>query len=296
MSKNTKLFLINGNSEGWPKIFQEKLTQSNYTFESLDSRDMCIILERDNDVVFYEKGLKKDFLNSYVYIKHKRNDSYFIHLLSEYLNRKNIDFNDKSANLGSHFSANKTSQMIRMFLDGVRIPNSIICTQKSYEQNKDVILSHITFPCVAKRSGSKGKSVWKIESVQELEKIISLDPIEDTTLIQEFIPNSFDTRVFIFEDKIIAAIDRINDNGFHNNISQGGTGRKTTLTQEEQEACIKALKSSGLTFGGADMVKDKNGNVLFFEVNKVPQTEMFEGFAEVPIREKVVEEILKRYF
>lgn len=296
MVKNNKLFLINGNSENWPEIFQKKLSENGLEFEALYSKNMCIFLKKGNDVAFYEKNRKIDFNNSYVYIKHKKDDSYFIHLISEYLNRKNIDFNDRDSNLGSQFSSNKTSQMVRMFLDGVMIPDSIICTKQSYEVNKDVIISNIKFPCVAKRSGSKGKSVWKIDSIEKLEEIINLDPIEDTTLIQELIPNSFDTRVFIFEDKIIAAIDRINENGFHNNISQGGTGKKAILTKEEEEKCIQALKSSGLTFGGADMVKDPNGNILFFEVNKVPQTKMFEEFAGVSIRELIVEEIIKRYF
>lgn len=293
---NNKLIIINGNSENFPAIMQEKTQKRNLSFIALDSKNTCIFLNHQEGVLVYENNNQIDFNNSYVYIKHKKNDSYFIYLLCEYFHKKKINFNDPEVNRSSQFSANKTSQMVRMFLDKVPIPNSIICTKQSYKMNKNTILNKIQFPCVAKRSGSRGKSVWKIENLGELEKIIFMNPVEDVTLIQELIPNSFDTRVFIFEDKVLAAIHRKNTNGFHNNISQGGSGEKAELSKEEIELCVKALKSAGLTFGGADMVKDSEGNVFFFEVNKNPQTKMFELYSETPIREMLVDEILNRYF
>ncbi len=296
MTKNKKLIIINGLSEDFIPVSEKKAKERGIDFHALNSKHTCIILDREKDLAVYENNELIDFNDSYVYIKHKKHDSYFIHLLCEYFDRKNIDFNDPEINKSSQFAGNKTSQMVRMFLDGVPIPSGILCTQESYEKNKETILNNTKFPCVAKRSGSRGKNVWKIESVDELEKIISLEPAEDTTLIQELIPNTFDTRVFVFEDTILAAVHRKNANGFHNNISQGGTGEKAVISEEEKDLCIKALKSAGMTFGGADMVRDNEGNIFFFEVNKNPQIEMFEEYAEVPIREKLIEEILNRYF
>lgn len=296
MSKNTKFIGINDRSEDWQETVDLVCKKNNIESRHVNSRDTCIVMERENGIQIYENNGIIDFQNSYTYIKHKKNDTYFIYLLCEYLDHANIDFNDPKINKSSQHSGNKTSQMVRMFLDGVPIPDSIICTQNSYKKNKETILNKLSFPCVAKRSGSKGKCVWKIKNIQELEDVINMEPAHDTTLIQEFIPNSFDTRVFVFENKVIASIHRKSNDGFYNNISQGGSGEKATLSPREEDLCIQALQSSGLTMGGVDMVKDEKGNIYFFEVNKSPQIKMFEEYAKKPIRKNIIEEIISRYF
>lgn len=295
-NKKNKIITINAKGGNFFSVFQKQAQEHNIKHTTLESLHCCIILNKDKGVIISENNTPIDFSHAYVYIKHKKKDSYFIYILCEYFYKNKITFNDPTINRSSQYAGNKTSQLVKMFLDKVPVPNSIICTQKSYHHNKETILKEISFPCVAKRSGSKGRKVWKIENITELENVINMKPAEDVTLIQEFIPNSFDTRVFIFEDSILASVTRTSSDGFYNNLSQGGVGKKATLTRYEKKMCIKAMKSTGLTVGGADMVKDSKGNIYFFEINKNPEIEIFETYAQVPIREKIFEEIIYRYF
>jgi hypothetical protein len=51
------------------------------------------------------------------------------------------------------------------------------------------------------------------------------------------------------------------------NLSQGGSGRKITLSEADQETAVKAAKACGLEVAGVDLMKDPEGRTFVIEVN-----------------------------
>jgi ribosomal protein S6--L-glutamate ligase len=133
-----------------------------------------------------------------------------------------------------------------------------------------------------------------VEDKASLETHIKQD--SELTLIQEYIPNDHDIRVFVFDGKIIAAIKRSSSDGFYNNVSQGGKPEKIPISAEEESICIGAAEKAELRVAGVDLVRTERGP-LVFEVNKAPQMDIFSpaaGFDVERVYSNVVLDDLSR--
>ena len=111
------------------------------------------------------------------------------------------------------------------------------------------------------------------------------------SLIQEYVPNDYDMRVFILDGKFLVAIKRSSTDGFYNNVSQGGKAEKIDITEEEKLICIKAASIAKLRLAGVDMVRTEKGP-LVFEVNKSPQLDIFTPFAGIDIEKMYSQHII----
>lgn len=109
--------------------------------------------------------------------------------------------------------------------------------------------------------GSFGEQVYLCHSFDEIMRHISEKPF----ILQEFIADSAgrDVRLEIVGGKCVSAALRENENDFRSNVTNGGTMRVYTPSEEEIATAIKACESLGLTFGGVDILR--NGMVC--EVN-----------------------------
>ncbi len=167
-----------------------------------------------------------------------------------------------------------------LHMNELPIPESIITTSFSYEKNRDYICKTFDFPVVLKFNGDRGAEVWKIDSVEELDKRLLLSKEEKqsaiksetipTAIIQEYIENTHDFRVTMYKHEVLGIIKRISQDGFYNNWSLGAKFEIATITDSETELCRRAADACGIDMAGADFVRTDNGP-LFFEVNKSPQ-------------------------
>lgn len=221
-------------------------------------------------------------------IKRTGKDTYRTYLISQILRDNTPLFVDK-ANMLSDKSADKITMMITLPLNGIKVPKSIITTFESYLSNKEYVSKLIKYPCVVKKAGSKGKTVWKISDKKELEECLSQD--DEMSLIQEFIPNNYDIRAFVIDGEFLVAIKRTSADGFYNNVSQGGKAEKTELTAEEKRICIHAASIAKLRLAGVDLVRSEDGP-LIFEVNKAPQLDIFSPSAGFDIEKVYSEKVI----
>ena len=84
--------------------------------------------------------------------------------------------------------------------------------------------------------------------------------------IQEFIPATFDVRIFVVAGVVVGAIKRTApDGGWVNNLSQGGTASAYEPTQEDIEMALKASAAVGTIYAGVDIL----GGYLL-EINGTP--------------------------
>ena len=123
--------------------------------------------------------------------------------------------------------------------------------------------------------GSKGRLNFLVESVAEIRDIQKQHP-DKRFVLQEFIPNSGDLRVLVFNGKPALVIERKGIDGSHlNNTSQGGAAQIVSIesiSSEVIDICIKAASASRLQVAGVDVMFDStNSRPYLLEVNNAPQ-------------------------
>jgi len=129
------------------------------------------------------------------------------------------------------------------------------------------------YPLVLKLShSSQGAGVFLHHNEKTLFSQINelcLDGID--FVIQECIrPMGQDIRAFVINNSVCGAMRRIAADGeFRANISLGGRGEKTQLSQEESALVCKAASIFGLSTAGVDFIRTPQGPVLL-EVNREP--------------------------
>lgn len=143
------------------------------------------------------------------------------------------------------------------------------------------ILKNLQFPIIFKLCyGSLGKNVFLLNNKEELLEHMKKYRYQ-SYLIQEFIKESFgkDIRIIVIGNRVIAAMERKNNNDFRSNVGHGGYGRKIEISKELEELALKVAHILNLDFCGIDILigKDKyflcevNSNAFFQEIEKVSE-------------------------
>ena len=128
--------------------------------------------------------------------------------------------------------------------------------------------------------GTQGKGVVLAETKKAAESVINaFKSLNANILVQEFIKeaNGKDIRLFVIDNKVVAAIQREALPGeFRANIHLGGTASIIKPTAEEKKLALKATKAMGLKVAGVDIIRSAKGPLLL-EVNSSPGLEGIEG-------------------
>lgn len=136
-------------------------------------------------------------------------------------------------------------------------------------------------PCVIKLlEGTQGVGVVLAENQNAAESVIeAFNGLKARVIIQEFIKEAggADIRAFVVDGVVVGAMKRQAKEGeFRSNLHRGGSAQIIELTDEEENAALKAAKSLGLGIAGVDMLQSKKGP-LIMEVNSSPGLEGIEG-------------------
>jgi len=146
--------------------------------------------------------------------------------------------------------------------------------------------------------GTHGLGVIKADNFKIAESIMeAFFKTKQKVLIQEFIKESSgeDIRAFVVGEKVVAAMMRKAKPGeFRSNLHRGATSQKISLTEEEEQVALKAVKAMGLTIAGVDMLRSSRGP-LIMEVNASPGLEGIENTTKVNVAREVIEYIEKNF-
>ncbi len=259
-----------------PALFKSfKTTFKKIPVTSYKAAEIFVHVKTDLQVVWRHKKESINFEHALVFTRVSKRDAHMLGILYEHLRRNNIPASDPVITAYTYANG-KMAQMVCFADAGIQVPQSIICNEISYAQNKKYILEHIQFPLVYKTSGNRGTCVFKINSKAELETKIAQKNERVLCMLQTLIPNTFDTRTLVAYGKVLGSIKRTAKKGqFLNNVSTGGRVSPYTLTQKEMKLAIRATKLAGLDFGGIDLIHTPEGAIVL-EVNKSPQITGFE--------------------
>ena len=276
------LYLLNAslNDPCLAESFKQSAKNNKKKFVTLTTKKLSFLYDRKKrEIQVFHDGKKIKFDKSdFVFVRRWGANISGTALLCIIFDTLGIPYTDAKINTSAEIRSSKLSQPFQAPAFDVNFPTSWVFSKSNILNSIDKIEKKFSFPLVLKtQGGGRGQYVWKCNSKADLVKKLKTAMEEfrkDLYVVQEFIPNQSDIRVIVFKNKIIASIERSSNNGFYNNISQGGSGTIAKLTAEEKGIAKRAAKMARLDLAGVDIVRTKNGPLLF-EVNKAPDLKCF---------------------
>ena len=126
--------------------------------------------------------------------------------------------------------------------------------------------------------GTQGLGVVLADNKSAESILEAFNGLQARVIVQEFIKEAkgADIRVFIVDGIVVGAMKRQGKEGeFRSNLHRGGNASVIELTDEEENAALKAAKSMGLGIAGVDLLQSARGP-LILEVNSSPGLEGIE--------------------
>jgi len=161
---------------------------------------------------------------------------------------------------------------------GLDLPKTVF---SNYSKNVANIVDKVGgAPLVIKLlEGTQGLGVVLADNRNSAESILeAFNGLQARVIVQEFIKEAkgADIRAFIIDGVVVGAMKRQGKEGeFRSNLHRGGTAEIIQLTDEEENAALKAAKAMGLGVAGVDMLQSARGP-LILEVNSSPGLEGIE--------------------
>lgn len=162
---------------------------------------------------------------------------------------------------------------------GLNLPKTAFT---NYSKDPGRILDQIgKAPYVIKLlEGTQGVGVVLTENKSAAESVLeAFQGLQARVIVQEFIAEAkgADIRAFVVDGVIVGAMKRQAKEGeFRSNLHRGGSAELITLTDEEENAALKAARILKLGIAGVDMLQSKSGPMIM-EVNSSPGLEGIEG-------------------
>ncbi|MBT8184957.1 MAG: 30S ribosomal protein S6--L-glutamate ligase [Eudoraea sp.] len=128
--------------------------------------------------------------------------------------------------------------------------------------------------------GTQGLGVVLADNRNSAESILeAFNGLQARVIVQEFIKEAMgaDIRAFVVDGVVVGAMKRQGKEGeFRSNLHRGGSANIIELSDEEENAAIKAARAMGLGVAGVDLLQSARGP-LILEVNSSPGLEGIEG-------------------
>ncbi len=161
---------------------------------------------------------------------------------------------------------------------GLGLPKTVFT---NYSKNvQEIIQEAGGAPVVVKLlEGTQGLGVVLAETETAAESVIeAFNGLKVRVIVQEFVKEAkgADIRAFVVDGVVVGAMKRQAKKGeFRSNLHRGGTAEIIELSEDEENAALKAARTLGLGICGVDMLQSAHGP-LILEVNSSPGLEGIE--------------------
>ncbi|BDR92333.1 RimK family alpha-L-glutamate ligase [Vulcanisaeta souniana JCM 11219] len=156
----------------------------------------------------------------------------------------------------------------------------------------------INYPVVIKPiHGSWGRLVSLANNNDELTLLLRHKSLGDAysriSMVQPFIGDGTDYRVFVIGDEVVASMVRKPSPGdWRSNVARGGIARAIKLDGDAYETAIKAVKALDLDYAGVDLLHSNEHGYLVNEVNAIPEFKGLMNATGINIARKIAEYML----
>lgn len=142
--------------------------------------------------------------------------------------------------------------------------------------------------------GTQGLGVVLADNRNSAESILeAFNGLQARVIVQEFIKEAkgADIRAFIVDGVVVGAMKRQGKEGeFRSNLHRGGSAEIIELSDEEENAALKAARVMGLGIAGVDILQSERGP-LILEVNSSPGLEGIEVATNKDIATQIIKYI-----
>ena len=139
--------------------------------------------------------------------------------------------------------------------------------------------------------GTQGLGVVLAETKKAAESVLeAFNGLQARVIVQEFIKEAkgADIRAFVVDGVVVGAMKRQGKEGeFRSNLHRGGSAEVIELSDEEENAALKAAKAMKLGVAGVDMLQSERGP-LILEVNSSPGLEGIEKATGKDIAKSII--------
>ncbi len=173
---------------------------------------------------------------------------------------------------------------------GLGMPKTVF---SNYTKNVAEVIQYVGgAPLIIKLlEGTQGLGVVLAETNNAAESVLeAFNGLQARVIVQEFIKESkgADLRAFVVDGNVVGAMKRQGKEGeFRSNLHRGGSADIIELSDEEENAALKAAKSLGLGICGVDMLQSERGP-LILEVNSSPGLEGIEKATKKDIAKTII--------
>lgn len=173
---------------------------------------------------------------------------------------------------------------------GLNLPKTVF---SNYSKDVEHIISNVGgTPLIIKLlEGTQGVGVVLAETQKAAESVLeAFHGLKARVITQQFIKEAkgADIRAFVVDGVVVGAMKRQGKKGeFRSNLHRGGTAEIIELSDEEENAALKAVKALGLGVAGVDMLQSKSGPMIL-EVNSSPGLEGIESATDMDIAKTII--------
>ncbi|MDT0642053.1 30S ribosomal protein S6--L-glutamate ligase [Zunongwangia sp. F363] len=163
----------------------------------------------------------------------------------------------------------------------------------NYSKDVSEVIDHVGgAPLIIKLlEGTQGLGVVLAETNNAAESVIeAFNGLQARVIVQEFIKEAggADIRAFVVDGHVVGAMKRQGKEGeFRSNLHRGGSAEIIELSDEEENAAIKAARAMSLGVAGVDMLQSARGP-LILEVNSSPGLEGIEAATGKDIAKTII--------
>jgi len=173
---------------------------------------------------------------------------------------------------------------------GLGLPKTVFT---NYSKDVSEVISHVGgAPLIIKLlEGTQGLGVVLAETTTAAESVLeAFNGLQARVIVQEYIKEAkgADIRALVVDGQVVGAMKRQGKEGeFRSNLHRGGNATIITLSDEEENAAIKAVKALKLGVAGVDMLQSERGP-LILEVNSSPGLEGIESATGKDIAKTII--------
>jgi tetrahydromethanopterin:alpha-L-glutamate ligase len=180
---------------------------------------------------------------------------------------------------------------------GIATPKTWVC--ESRQQAHEIILQNQQLKqqlVIKPLFGSQGAGVRLVaEMLQQSAQHLPLPMdthVDGVFYLQSFIKSSHDYRVFVVNNRAIAAMKRTGDTWLHN----AALGAKCEENQENDvlEIALQAARVLDIGYCGVDVIRDESGKLFVLEVNSIPAWRGLQSVTETNISQVLVDDFLSK--
>ena len=264
----------------------EAATKRKHTVQIIDPLKCEIIIEKKNPAVIY-KGKHVENVDAIIPRIGASVTFYGTAVVRQFEMMKVFSTVESQALVRSRDKLRSLQVLSRA---GLGMPKTVF---SNYTKDVAEVINYVGgAPLVIKLlEGTQGLGVVLAETNNAAESVLeAFNGLQARVIVQEFIKEAkgADIRSFVVDGNVVGAMKRQGKEGeFRSNLHRGGSANIIQLSDEEENAALKAAKALGLGICGVDMLQSARGP-LILEVNSSPGLEGIEAATKKDIANIII--------